>query len=39
MLELEKVWRTYQVGDAEVHALAGVSLGIGKGEHVAMIGP
>jgi putative ABC transport system ATP-binding protein len=39
MIELERVWRTYQVGDAEVHALADVSLTIGKGEHVAVIGP
>jgi putative ABC transport system ATP-binding protein len=39
MIELERVWRTYQVGDAKVHALADVSLAIGRGEHVAVIGP
>ena len=39
MIELASVWRTYQVGDAEVHALADVSLRIAAGEHVAVIGP
>jgi putative ABC transport system ATP-binding protein len=39
MIELERVWRTYQVGDAAVNALADVSLTIGSGEHVAVIGP
>jgi putative ABC transport system ATP-binding protein len=39
MIELASVWRTYQVGDAAVHALADVSLRIGAGEHVAVIGP
>jgi putative ABC transport system ATP-binding protein len=39
MIELAGVWRTYQVGDAEVHALADVSLRIAAGEHVAIIGP
>jgi putative ABC transport system ATP-binding protein len=39
MIELERVWRTYEVGDAAVNALADVSVTIGKGEHVAVIGP
>ncbi len=39
MIELERVWRTYQVGDSAVNALADVSLTIGSGEHVAVIGP
>jgi putative ABC transport system ATP-binding protein len=39
MIELAGVWRTYQVGDAEVHALADVSLRVAAGEHVAIIGP
>ena len=39
MIELAGVWRTYQVGDAAVHALADVSVRIAAGEHVAIIGP
>jgi putative ABC transport system ATP-binding protein len=39
MIELERVWRTYRVGDAAVNALADVSLAVGAGEHVAVIGP
>jgi putative ABC transport system ATP-binding protein len=39
MIELAGVWRTYQVGDAAVHALADVSVRIEAGEHVAIIGP
>jgi len=39
MIELERVWRTYQVGDAAVNALSDVSLTIASGEHVAVIGP
>ena len=39
MIELAGVWRTYQVGDAAVHALADVSLRLGAGEHAAIVGP
>lgn len=39
MISLEGLWRTYQVGDAEVHALKDVSLGIRRGAHVAVMGP
>ena len=39
MIELSGVWRTYQVGDGRVHALADVSLRIAAGEHVAIVGP
>jgi putative ABC transport system ATP-binding protein len=39
VIRLEGVWRTYRVGEGEVHALRDVSLEIARGEHVALIGP
>jgi len=39
MIELKNLWRTYQVGDSEVHALHGVDLLIGRGDYLAVIGP
>jgi putative ABC transport system ATP-binding protein len=39
VIDLQAVWRTYRVGEGEVHALRDVSLYCGRGEHVAVIGP
>ncbi len=39
MLELKNVSKTYQMGAVSVHALVDVSLTIGDGEYVAIIGP
>jgi len=39
MIELKDLWRTYQVGDSQVHALHGVDLTIGRGDYLAVIGP
>jgi putative ABC transport system ATP-binding protein len=39
VISLEHVTRTYRVGDATVHALGDVSLEVGSGEHLAVIGP
>jgi len=39
MIELEGIWRTYQMGGEELHALADVSERIEPGEHVAIMGP
>ena len=39
MIRLRDIWRTYQVGDEELHALAGVDETIEAGEHVAIMGP
>jgi putative ABC transport system ATP-binding protein len=39
MIEIENVTKVYMMGDTEVHALDGVSLKIGAGEWVAIVGP
>ncbi len=39
MIEAEDLWRTYQMGAEEIHALRGVSFLIRKGEYVAVMGP
>ena len=39
MIELKNLWRTYQVGDSEVHALHGVDLTINRGDYLAVVGP
>jgi putative ABC transport system ATP-binding protein len=35
----ENLWKTYQMGSEQVHALRGVDLQIGKGEYCAIMGP
>jgi putative ABC transport system ATP-binding protein len=39
VIVLDELWRSYTVGSSQVNALRGVSLEIGEGEHVAVIGP
>jgi putative ABC transport system ATP-binding protein len=39
VIELDGIWRTYRMGDSEVHALRDVSLRIEPGDSVAVIGP
>jgi putative ABC transport system ATP-binding protein len=39
MIELEDIHRNFQVGEQTVHALDGVSLAIGAGEYVSIMGP
>ena len=39
MIRLHDVWRTWQLGGAPVHALAGVDEEIARGEHVSVMGP
>ena len=35
----DDLWRTYQMGAEEIHALRGVSFSIERGEYVAIMGP
>jgi putative ABC transport system ATP-binding protein len=39
VIELEDVWRTYELGGRALHALAGIDERILPGEHVAIMGP
>ena len=39
IIELRNVWKTYQMGHNQVHALKGVSMQIHRGEFVAVVGP
>jgi putative ABC transport system ATP-binding protein len=39
LIETHDLWKTYQMGSEEIHALRGVSIEIEKGEYVAIMGP
>ena len=39
MIRTSNIWKTYVMGDEEIHALRGVSFEIKRGEYVAIIGP
>ena len=39
LIETHDLWKTYAMGDEEVHALRGVSVEIDRGEYVAIMGP
>ena len=39
MIRTDNLWKTYVMGDEEIHALRGVSFEIRRNEYVAIIGP
>ena len=39
LISMRDIWKTYQMGAEQVHALHGVSFDVFKGEYIAIIGP
>ena len=39
LIETRDLWKTYVMGDEEIHALRGVSISIERGEYIAIMGP
>src|ERR671910_1212723 len=39
LIETTDLWKTYLMGQEEIHALRGVSVSIERGEYVAIMGP
>lgn len=39
LISMRDIWKTYQMGEEEVHALRGVSFDVQRGEYLAIIGP
>ena len=39
LISMRNIWKTYQMGTEELHALRDVSFDVKKGEYVAIIGP
>jgi putative ABC transport system ATP-binding protein len=39
LIETHDLWKTYEMGTEQVHALRGVSVNIERGEYVAIMGP
>src|SRR4029078_1798287 len=39
LIETVDLWKTYVMGEEEIHALRGVSIRIERGEYVAIMGP
>jgi len=39
IIKLDSVWKTYKMGDTEVHALRGMDFEVKEGEFVAIMGP
>lgn len=39
LIETRDLWKTYRMGEEDIHALKGVSIQIERGEYVAIMGP
>ena len=39
LLEAENIYKTYRIGQVDIHALQGVSVDIDAGEFIAIMGP
>ena len=39
IMEVSELWKTYQMGSIEIHALRGVDLRVEEGEYIAIMGP
>lgn len=39
LISMRDIWKTYQMGTEQLHALKGVSFDVKKGEYLAIIGP
>jgi len=39
LIDTQDIWKTYVMGSEEIHALRGVTIGIERGEYVAIMGP
>src|SRR4026207_1169487 len=39
LIETHDLWKTYVMGEEEIHALRGLSISIESGEYVAIMGP
>jgi putative ABC transport system ATP-binding protein len=39
LISMREIWKTYQMGAEQVHALHGVSFDVARGEYIAIIGP
>ena len=39
LISMRDIWKTYEMGTEQVHALHGVSFDVRKGEYIAIIGP